>query len=182
MDGRCWWAHYHSKRGFGHFWWYAILVRPSDTMYDLETIVRCVPSPFALTRCHSDYFRPHMTHFDLFMLFSMIACLYQTDCYIDRLDMYSPYYSIPMRCISDPFRLFVDFIYLHSYRYSDVLVIYSFGWSHYCYRFGLWSLRTISHIRSLRRYFDLSEFIFTYILPTPPILHRITSFLIPSTS
>src|ERR1700691_1394415 len=59
-------------------------------MYDLETIVRCVLSPFALTRCHSDYFRPHTTHFDLFMLFSMIACLYQTDCYIDRLDMYSP--------------------------------------------------------------------------------------------
>ena len=130
-------------------------------------------------------FRPfptHTTHFDLFMLFSMIACLYRTDCYIDRLAMYSPYYSIPMRCISDPFRLFVDFIYLHSYRYSDVLVIYSFCWSHYCYKFGLWFLQTISHIRCLWHYFDLSEFIFTYILPTTPILHRTTLYLVPLTS
>src|ERR1700680_3331829 len=98
-------------------------------MYDLETIVGCVPSPLALTRCHSDHFRliqPILTHFDLFILFLMIAYLYRTDCYIDGLAMYSPYYSIPMRCISDPFRLFADFIYLHSYRYSDVLVIYSF--------------------------------------------------------
>src|ERR1700685_1425862 len=109
-------------------------------MYDLATIVECVPSPLALTRCHSDHFRliqPILTHFDLFMLLSMIACLYRTDCYTDRLAMYSPYYSIPMRCISDPFRFFVDFIYLHSYRYSDVLIIYSFCGSHYCYRFGL---------------------------------------------
>src|ERR1700683_970869 len=94
-------------------------------MYDLETIVECVPRPLALTRCHSNHFRPHTTHFDLFMLFSMIACLYWTDHYINRLAMYSPSYSIPMQCISDPFRLFVDFIYLHSYRYSDVLCIYS---------------------------------------------------------
>ena len=177
-----WWARYHSKRIFGRFRWYAILVRPSDTMYDLETIVGCVPSPLALMRCHSDHFRliqPILAFFDVFMLFSMFAYLYRTDYYIARLSMRFPYYSIPMRCISDPFRLFADFIYLHSYRYSDVLVIYSFCGSHYCYRFGLWSLRTISHIRSLRRYFDLSEVIFTYILPTTPILHRITSYLVP---
>ena len=135
-----------------------------------------------VTSTISDLIRPILTHFDLFMLFSMIACLYRTDRYIDRLAMRSPCYSIPIRCISDPFRLFADFIYLHSYRYSDVLVIYSFCGSHYCYRFGLWSLRTISHIRSLRRYFDLSEVIFTCILPTTPILHRITLYLVPSTS
>src|SRR3984885_14765870 len=98
-------------------------------MYDLETIVECVPSPLALMRCHSDHFRliqPIFPHFVLFLLLSMISFLYRTDCYTDRLAMYSPYYSIPMRCISEPFRLFVDFIYLHSYQNSDVSIIYSF--------------------------------------------------------
>jgi hypothetical protein len=159
-----------------------ILVQPSDTMYDLETIVGCILSPLALMWCHSNHFQPHTTHFNLFMLFSMIACLYWTDRYINRLAMYFPYYSIPMQSISNPFRPFIDFIYLHSYWYSNVSIIYSFCWSHYCYRFGLWSLWTISHIWSLRCYFDLSKVIFTYILPTTPILQKKTLYLVPSTS
>ena len=219
-----WWARYHSKCVFGHFQWFARLVRPSDTMYNLETIVGCVPSPLALMRCHSDHFRliqPILTFFDVFMLFSMFAYLYRTDYYIARLSMRFPYYSIPMRCISDLIqpilaffsvsllisdlslhwwtiyafsyyspiwcvsnllRPFVVFTYFHSYRYSDVLVIYSFCWLHYCYRFGRWSLRTISHIRSLWHHFHLSEVIFTYILLTTPIFDRITLYLVPSTS
>jgi hypothetical protein len=80
--------------------------------------------------------------------------------------------SIPIQCVSDPFWPFVDFIYLRSYRHSDVLIIYSYGWLHYYYRFGLRSLQTISHIRSLRHHFDLSKVIFTYILPTTPITYR----------
>src|SRR5882724_9722279 len=116
------------------------------------------------------------------MLFSMLASLYLTDHYLDGLSMRSPYYSIPIRCISDLLRPFVDFIYLRSYRYSDVLIIYSYVLFRYYYSFGLRSLRTISHIRSLRRHFDLSEVIFTYLLPTTPILHRITSYLVPSPS
>src|ERR1700690_667799 len=36
-----------------------------------------------------------------------------------------------------------------------------------------------SHIQSLQCHFDLSEVIFTYILPTTPILHRITLCFIP---
>src|ERR1700733_10288934 len=49
----------------------------------------------------------------------------------------------------------------------------------YYYRFGLRSLQTISHIRSLRRYFDLSEVIFTYILPTTPITYIVPRSLAP---
>src|SRR6202042_3364155 len=47
-------------------------------MYDLETIVGCVPSPLELMRCHSDHFRliqPILTFFNVFMLFSMFACV-----------------------------------------------------------------------------------------------------------
>src|ERR1700685_3127097 len=76
-------------------------------MYDLETIVGCVPSPLALMRCHSDHFRliqPILTFFDVFMLFSMFAYLYRTDFYIARLSMCFLYYSILTRWNSNPFR------------------------------------------------------------------------------
>jgi hypothetical protein len=82
--------------------------------------------------------------------------------------MCSPYHSIPIQCASNLFQPFVDFIYLHSYQYSDVLIIYSLCWWHYYYRFGLQYLWTSSHIQSLRHHFDLSEVIFTYILPPLP--------------
>jgi hypothetical protein len=49
------------------------------------------------------------------MLFSMFACLYLTYRYLDGLSMPSPYYSIPIRCVYDLLRPFVDFIYLRSY-------------------------------------------------------------------
>jgi len=69
-----------SKRIFGHFWWFSISARSSDTMYDLETIVGCVSNPLQVTRCHSDYFGPHFnpfqTFFQCFILFSMFPCLY----------------------------------------------------------------------------------------------------------
>jgi len=100
---------------------------------------------------------------DDFMEFPMFAHLYLTYRYIDGLSMHSPYYSIPIQRVTDLLRLCFDFIYLWRYWYSDVLIIYSFGWLYYYYRFGLWSLRTISSIRSLRRHFDLSDVIFTYI-------------------
>jgi hypothetical protein len=54
----------------------------------------------------------------------------------------------------DVFQTFSDFVYLWRYQYSNVSIIYSFGWLYYYYRFGLWSLR---------RHFDLSEVIFTYV-------------------
>jgi hypothetical protein len=111
----------------------------------------------------------------------MFACLYLTYRYLDGLSMPSPYYSIPTQCVSDLLRPSVDFIYLRSYRHSDVLIIYSYGWLRYYYRFGLRSLRTISHIRSLRRHFDLSEVIFhLYFTYHSHYKQRITSYLIPS--
>src|SRR6202034_1413289 len=95
-------------------------------MCDLETIVGCVPSLLAFMRCHSDHFRCHMTYFDLFMLFSMFACLYWTDCYIDRLAMCSPYYSILTRCIPDPFRPSLAFCCL--YLSSQLSIFRCFGY------------------------------------------------------
>src|ERR1700685_3648129 len=97
-------------------------VRPGDHSRMCSEPIGTYAMSFRAFPALYDSIRPIST----FLLFSMIPCLYRTDCYIDRLAMYSPYYSIPMRCISDPFRLFVDFIYLHSYRNSDVLIIYSF--------------------------------------------------------
>ena len=75
----------------------------------------------------SDLVRLISTFFDVFMLFLMFASLYLTDRYLDGLSMPSPYYSIPIRCVSDLLQPFVDFIYLRTYRYSDVLIIYSYG-------------------------------------------------------
>src|ERR1700733_6985831 len=118
-------------------------------MCDLDTIVGCVSNHWEFTRRHSDHFRPRTIHIDLFrcfMLFSMFACLYLTYRYLDGLSMPSPYYSIPIQCVSDLLRPFVDFIYLCSYRYSDVLIIYSYGRLRYYYSFGLRCLWTISHI------------------------------------
>ena len=137
-------------------------------------------------------FRSFPTSYDPYWPFSMFLCY--SRCllvYIWLIATSMDYLHVPHTVVylfnvfptlSALLRPFVDFIYLCTYRYSDVLIIYIFGWLRYYYRFGLWSLRTISHIRSLRRHFDLSEVIFTYILPTTPITHRITSYLIPSPS
>ena len=114
-------------------------------------------------RCHSDHFRPFPMISEVFMEFPMFARLYLTYCYINGLSMHSPYYSILIWCVPDILRLCFDFIYLWRYQYSDVSIIYSFGWLYYYYRFGLWSLWTISSIRSFWRHFDLFEVIFTYI-------------------
>jgi len=108
-----WWARYHSKCIFGCFRWFAILVRPSDTMYDLETIVGCVPSLLALTQCHSDHFRPHMTHFDLFRCFYAIfnVCLLILDWLLHRQTSYVfpiLWYTYLMH--SQPFLTFSDLL------------------------------------------------------------------------
>src|ERR1700691_178103 len=66
---------------------YAMAFRPFPTSYD-----------------------PFGPFFDVFMLFLMFACLYRTDHYIDRLAMYSAYYSIPMRLHSNPFRLLLTLL------------------------------------------------------------------------
>jgi len=58
-----------------------------------------------------------------FYLFSMFACLYLTYCYTNRLFMHSPHYSIHIQYVSDHFQPFNVFIYLHSYQYSNVLII-----------------------------------------------------------
>ena len=128
---------------------YAMAFRPFPTSYDPF-------GPFSMFLC---YFRCLLTYIGLISTSPDYLCVSYTIVYLHD--------GIPT--LSDLLRPFADFIYIHSYRYSDVLIIYSFCGSHYCYRFGLWSLRTISHIRSLRCYFDLSEVIFTYILPTTPI-------------
>jgi len=98
----------------------------------------------------------------IFTEFPMFVRLYLTYRYIDGLSMHSLYYRILIRRVTDLLRLCFDFIYLWRYWYSDVSIIYSFGWLYYYYRFGLRSLRTIISIRSFWRHFDLSEVIFTY--------------------
>ena len=150
-------------RVFRRFRWFSIFARPSAALYNSDNVVGCVSNHWQFTRCHSDHFRPFSMISDVFMEFPMFARLYLTYRYIDGLSMHSPYYCIPIRCVTDLLRLCFDFIYLWRYWYSDVSIIYSFGWLYYYYRFGLWSLRTISSIRSFWRHFDLSEVIFTYI-------------------
>jgi hypothetical protein len=113
---RRWYARYCSKRVFGHFRWFTISPQYSDTTCDLDTIVGCISSHWEFTRRHSDHFRPHTTHFDLFrcfMLFSMFACLYLTYRYLDGLSMPSPYYSIPIWCVSDLLRPSSTFCWLY---------------------------------------------------------------------
>ena len=135
-----WWAHYRSICIFCHFQWFPIFMRPSAALYDSDPIVGCVSSHWQFMQCHSDHFRPFSMISDVFTEFPMFACLYLTYRYINGLSMHSPYYSIPIRCIPDLLRLCFDFIYLWRYWYSDVSIIYSFGWLYYYYRFGLWSL------------------------------------------
>jgi len=118
---------------------------------------------------------------DVFMEFLMFAHLYLTYCYIDGLSMHSLYYSIPIRHVPNLLRLCFDFIYLWRYQYSDVSIIYSFGWFYYYYRFRLWSLWTISSIRFFWRHFDLSEVIFTYIYIALSFYTTIILYCIPPT-
>ena len=153
---------HHSRMYFEPLEIYAMSFRSFPTSYDPYR-------PFSMFLC---YFRCLLPYIWLIATSMDYLCLPHTIVYL--FDVYPTF--------SDLLRPFVDFIYLRSYRYSDVLIIYSYGWLRYYYRFGLRSLRTISHIRSLRRHFDLSEVIFTYILPTTPILHRITLYLVPSPS
>src|SRR6266436_2264277 len=60
-------------------------------------------------------FRPFSIFSDVFTEFPMFAHLYLTYRYIDGLTMHSPYYSIPIRCVTDLLRLCFDFIYLWRY-------------------------------------------------------------------
>jgi len=126
-------------------------------------------------------FRPFPMIYDVFMEFPMFARLYLTYHYIDGLSMHSPYYSIPIRCVTDLLRLCFDFIYLWRYQYSDVLIIYSFGWLYYYYRFGLRSLWAISSIWSFWHHFDLSKVIFTYIYIALSFYKTIISYCVPPT-
>jgi len=48
--------------------------------------------------------------YDVFMEFPMFARLYLTYRYIDGLSMHPPYYSTPIRCVTDILRLCFDFI------------------------------------------------------------------------
>ena len=68
----------------------------------------------------SDVLRPFAIFCDLFILFSIFSCLYLTSYYINILTRHSTYYRTPSRCVSDLLRPFTDYIYLHTYRYSDV--------------------------------------------------------------
>jgi hypothetical protein len=171
-DKERWYARYRSKRVFGHFQLFTISVRPSDTMYDLDTIVGCVLTPWEFTRRHSDHFQPCTIHINPFPCLLPYIWLIATSMDYLCLPHTIVYLFDVFPTLSDLLRPFVDFIYLRSYQHSDVLIIYSYGWLRYYYRFGLWSLRTISHIQFLRRHFNLSEVIFTYILPTAPITYR----------
>jgi len=142
---------------------------------------QCCRMCFKPLAIHSDHFRPFPMIYNDFMEFPMFACLYLTYRYIDGLSMHSPYYSIPIRCATDLLRLCFYFIYLWRYQYSDVSIIYSFGWLYYYYRFGLQSLWTISSIQSFRHHFDLSEVIYIYIYIALSFYTRITLYCIPPT-
>jgi len=154
------------------YWSFSIDLRIHANLRTQRTTwnhVGCVSNPWEFTRCHSDQFRPCTIHIDLFRCFYAI---FDVSLLIPDLLLLDDYLCVPhtmytYRCISDLLRPFVDFIYLRSYRYSDVLIIYSYGRLRYYYRFGLrsYGLLDISdpstHFRPLRGHFYL------YLLPLP---------------
>ena len=137
------------------FQWFTIFVWPSAALYDSDTVVGCVSSHWQFMRCHSDHFWPFPMIYNVFMEFPMFARLYLTYHYIDGPSMHSPYYSIPIQCVPDLLQLCFDFIYLCRYQYSDVSIIYSFGWLYYYYRFRLWSLCTITLLHKVSQTWEL---------------------------
>jgi hypothetical protein len=161
-----WYTYYYSKYVFSCFWWSAIFMWPVDTMYEPDIIVGSVSTLWEFTWCYSDHFQPCTIHINIFQ------CLLA---YIWLIAMHSHTIVYPFDVfltLSDFLQPFVDFIYLPSYQYSDVLIIYNFGQLCYYYRFGLQSLQTISYIWSLQHHFNPSNVTITYILPTTPITYR----------
>jgi len=141
---------------FHHFQWFTIFVWPLAALYDLENIVECVLSHWKFRWCHSDHFWPFPMFYNFLWNFQCLLT------YIWLITTSMDYLCIPhtILYLFDVFQTFSDFIYLCRYWYSNVLIIYSFGWLYYYYRFRLQSLWTIW---SLWCHFDLSEVIFTYI-------------------
>ena len=137
-------------------------------------------------------FRSFPTSYDPYWHFAMFLCYFR--CLLASIwlittltDYLCILHTLVYLCdvlltISDLLRPFVVFIYLHSYLYSDLLIIYSYGWLRHYYSLRLRSIQTISYIWSLWHHFDLSKVILTYILPTTPILteEHCTSFPSPS--
>jgi hypothetical protein len=79
--------------------------------------------------------------------------------------------------LSDVFPTFSDlFLSLFIFALIDVpmfwlfLIVDRFHRFRCYYTFGLQSLRTISHIRTLQRHFNPSNVTITYTLPTTPLL------------
>ena len=184
-----WWARYRSIRVFRRFRWFTIFARPSAALYDSDNIVGRVSSHWQFTRCHSDHFRSFPMFYNVFMEFLMFACLYLTYHYINGLSMHPPYYSTPIRCVPDILRLCFDFIYLWRYWYSDVSIIYSFGWLYHYYSFRLWSLVVYNPSDAISTSPRLFLLIFTYhshlhnnniVLRSPDL--RETSYHFDSTS
>jgi hypothetical protein len=173
-NNACWWARYCSICIFHHFQWFPIFAWPSAALYDSDNVVGCVSNHWQFTRCHSGHFWP----FPMFLW--NFQCLLA---YIWLIDTSMYYLCIPHTIVYlfDVFQIVSDFIYLWTYWYSDVSIIYSCGWLYYYYRFGLWSLRTISSIWFLRRHFDLSKVIFTYIYIALSFYTKITLYCIPRT-
>src|ERR1700676_2894507 len=64
------------------------LVQPSNAM---DTILGCVSNPWEFMRCHSDHFRPCMTHIDIYRCFYSISdvCLLLSDLLLHRQTIYA---------------------------------------------------------------------------------------------
>ena len=119
------------------------------------------------------------TSCDLFRHFSMFLCYFQSLlAYIRLVSTSMDYLCIPHTIVylSDVFPTLSDLSQsLFIFTLIDVpmfwlfLIVDRFHWFR-CYNtFGLWSLWTISHIRTLWRHFYPSDVTTTYTLPTTPI-------------
>lgn len=81
----------------------------------------------------SDHFWPFVIFCNVFIWFSIFACLYLTYCYINRLSVYSPHYRTYTWWFSDlvwPLPIILTFI---IFAHSGFLIIFRFGCLHYYY-------------------------------------------------
>ena len=90
------------------------------------------------------------------------------------------YLSDVFLTLSDLFQSLFIFALIEVPMFWLLLIVDRFHWLQCYYMFGLRSLRTISHIWTIRCHFDPSNVTITYTSPTTPILKREKNFALRS--
>ena len=103
------------------------------------------------------------------MLFSIFACLYWTCLYINGLSMHSPYYSIPIWCVSD---LFWPFFSLYLSSHLSMFWCFGYFWLLIGFTDSDVTIPSDSDPYGLLVISEPSDVTITYTLPTTPIKKR----------